>query len=320
MKAKEFIAIGLACIFLFLLGVILLDPWISDVSLAVDTGASHYYWKLPERNTITMVIVWSLFAIQLLLNYLLIMRRMRKKKYGLLKENYQLLGMNMFFLFIHLFQSLIFYDGLAQDVSVFSSQGSVIFVLVTMILMLNNRRGFIFGLRLPISERELKPIYALHGFVFTFSIVYTFWYHPAVNTIGHLFGFLYLSLFFIQISLLKTKEHVNLKWLALLEVIVVFHAMSVAYFVQNSELWAMFGFGFSFIFFFTQVYGLNLNKKIIYSLQIIFVALAIIYYAITDISNIHQVLWIPIIEYLGAFALFVLVKSYNLLKNQHSKK
>ncbi len=313
MKEKKFIASGVAIILLFLWTIVLAEPVVNDVALAPDTGASHYYWKLMERNQTTMLIVWFLFIVQLLLNYFLIMKRMKTKTYGLRRENYQLLAVNMLFLFVHLAQSIYFYDGLAQDVSIFSSQMSVIFVLVTMLVMLNLRRGFIFGYSLPMNQQTLKPVYILHGFVFAFAMIYTFWYHPTINTIGHLFGFLYLSLFFIQISLVRTKSHLNLKWLFCLEVLVVFHAMTVAYFVQNSDLWAMFGFGFGFIVVFTQIYSLNLKKWMYYLIQIAFVILAITYYMRTGISNIHQVLWIPIIEYGVALLIYICLRLYQQL-------
>ncbi len=277
--------------------IIVCDPLISDVTLGSDTGASYYLWKLTERNNLNMVIVWTLFTAHLVGNYYLIKKRMKNKQYGVTTENIHLLIYNLIFIIIHLIQSIIGYDGLAQDVSVFSSQYSVIFILVTILFMQVPKRGIIFGLKFKINPRFLKFIYAVHGFVFTFSIVYTFWYHPMINTIGHLVGFLYMYLLFIQLSLVKTKLHTDGKWIVGLEALVALHGASVAYFVQSSDLWAMFLFGFGFIFIFTQIYGLGLPKRIIHLAQIGFIIVILIYYGQTSLTNIHQVLWIPIIEY-----------------------
>ena len=41
---------------------------------------------------------------------------------------------------LHMVQPQVFFDGLAQDVSIYSSQGSVILLLVVVLLMENRRR------------------------------------------------------------------------------------------------------------------------------------------------------------------------------------
>lgn len=285
------IAFGLVLI------IVAIDPLVSDVPLLPDTGASHYYWQLETRNALNMLLVWIFFGIQLVGNIQLIRKRQKEKSREFTATNLQILLFNFVMIIIHYIQSIIGYDGLAQDVSVFSSQYSVILVLVMIILMQAPRRGLIFGKRLKIDKPIMNIIYGVHGFLFTFAIVYTFWFHPVVYTIGHLFGFFYMFLLFIQIGLFKTKIHTNPKWIVWLEVLVAFHGASVAYFVQNSDLWAMFLFGFGFIFFATQIYGITNNRKLIHIAQIGFVIAILLYYSTNNIGNIHQVLWIPIVEY-----------------------
>jgi hypothetical protein len=43
------------------------------------------------------------------------------------------------------------------------------------------------------------------------NIVYTFWYHPAEHTMGHLLGFFYSTMMLARGSLFFTRLHVN-KW------------------------------------------------------------------------------------------------------------
>lgn len=313
-KIKKTLVISVIVAVVLTVLIIVIDPLVSDVSLAPDTGASHYYWKLPERNNLNMIIVWSLFLTHLFGNYYLIRKRMNNNLRDITKENIQILGFNLIFIVIHYVQSIIGYDGLAQDVSVFSSQYSVIFVLVSIILMEIPRRGLFFGKKFKLNPKIMKLLYITHGFIFTFSIVYTFWYHPVINTIGHLFGFFYMFLLFTQIGMVKTYIHTNPKWIVCLEVLVAFHGASVAYYVQNSSLWAMFFFGFGFIFIATQIYGLNLSKLVRTIVQVAFILVAVLYYWITDITQIHQILWIPIIEYLHVAVLLAILYIIKFIK------
>lgn len=306
-KTNKALAISIAVSVLLVIVIVLINPIVSDVTLAPDSGASHYYWKLPVRNQINMIIVWSLFFIHLFGNYYLIRGRLKDNRRDFTQANINILVFNLIMVVIHYGQSIIGYDGLAQDVSVFSSQYSVIFVLVTIILMEIPRRGLIFGIKFKIDGRILKVLYATHGFIFTLAIVYTFWFHPVIATIGHLFGFFYMFLLFIQLGMVKTQIHTNPKWIVGLEVLVAFHGASVAYYVQNSSLWSMFFFGFGFMFAFTQVYGLGISKVKISACQIGYLALAFFYYLSIDITNIHQILWIPIIEYAHVIIFMVVI-------------
>lgn len=285
-----------------------------DVSLLPDKGASWYYWKLPIRNNLTMIIVWLLFGLHLIGNYVLIRKRIKIKKYGFNKINLYLLIYNLFFILLHQFQTIISFDGLAQDVSVFSSQYSVILVLVIILLMKLNSRGFIFGYKLNLQQKSLNLLYKIHGFVFVFSIIYTFWYHPMVFTLGHSFGFLYIFLFLIQVSFIKTQIHTKKYWTIVLEFLVALHSTSVAFFVQNSEIWRMFLFGFLFIFISNQIYDFNFKKKNIILIQLIYFISAFITYYFYDIYKIHQILWIPLIEYLHLIILYILFSIFNKLK------
>lgn len=286
--------------FLLCLLIMLVGPYTSDVYLLPDQGAAWYYWKLPHRYINTMIIVWVLFFVHLFGNYYLIKKRLKETGNKFTKNNLYLLVFNFIFIILHLLETVFLYDGLAQDMPIFTSQYSVILVLIVILVMESTRRGIFFGYKVALPKTSLKWLYATHGFLFVLAIIYTFWFHPMIFTVGHIFGFFYIFLLMIQFSFIKTKIHYNSRFIVFLEILVAFHAVSVAVVLQNSAIWSMFGFGFLFIFFATQIYGLGLSKIMRRCFQGLFLIVIILFYWQNGFESIHQVLWIPIIEYGGA--------------------
>ncbi len=165
---------------------------LDSVELLPDQGASWYYWKLPEPTFWTRLTAWGGYlAHQITIWWLIYYAQKTNTRYttGLHRVNVWALGANAFIL-LHFVQTHIWYDGLAQDVSIFSSQGSVIVLLVWVLLMENNRRGMFFGKKLPLGKSIIRWARDYHGYYFAWAIIYTFWYHPTVSTSGHLIGFL----------------------------------------------------------------------------------------------------------------------------------
>ena len=54
---------------------------------------------------------------------------------------------NAVFIVLQVAQTHLWYGGLAQDVSIFGTQGSVVVLLVWVLLRENSRRGLFFGKR-----------------------------------------------------------------------------------------------------------------------------------------------------------------------------
>ncbi len=118
-----------------------------------DQGASWYYWKLPVPTFWSRATAWGGYLLhQLAVWGLIFYAQTRVKRYtkGLHRVNLIALGANAFFILLHFVQTQLWYDGLAQDVSIWSSQGSVILMLV-MILLMENRRRVSFGVTKPLS-------------------------------------------------------------------------------------------------------------------------------------------------------------------------
>jgi hypothetical protein len=228
----------------------------------------------------------------------------QKAKYttGLHRFNVAAWAANAVFILLHFVQTHIWYDGLAQDVSIWSSQASVIVLLVWVLLMENRRRGMFFGKKLPIGQQIIRFARKYHGYFFAWATIYTFWYHPMEPTSGHLIGFFYMFLLLLQGSLFFTRIHTNRWWTLAQEVIVLAHGALVAV-MQGNGLWPMFAFGFGGIFVITQMHGVGLSRLTRWVILILYVGAALVVYGMRDITMIHQTMWIPMIEYLGVLVL-----------------
>ena len=270
-----------------------------------DTGASWYYWKLPEPTVWGRITAWGFYALhQIALWSLIYVAQKRDLPHigGLHRINILALCVNAFFILVHFVQTHVWYDGLAQDVSIWSSQGSVILMLVVILLMENRRRGMFFGKRAPLPERVIDLARRYHGYVFAWATVYTFWYHPMEDTVAHLGGFLYMFLLFLQGSLIMTRIHVNRWWMLVQEVTVLVHGTLVAV-MQGNGLWPMFAFGFGGLLVITQMHGLRLSKLVKWALLAIYIAAALVVYSQRGWVQLNEIVRIPLIEYLAVFVL-----------------
>lgn len=306
-KRAFLVSLGFAILSVALIG--LLGYRLDGIELLPDTGAAWYYWKLPERDALTMWIVWGIYLIHQVSVWVLIYKLQHSNKDQRWHYNLWLMIINGVFIILHILQTHIWYDGLAQDVPVMSSQGSVIVMLVLILIIENNRRGLFFGKSVKGFKNITIFIRKYHGYFIAWALIYTFWYHPTISTAGHLFGFFYMFLLMIQMSFVKTGIHNNKYFKFALEVLVLAHGTAVAV-LQANNMWPMFAFGFGFMAVVTQVYGIGLPvwaRRAIQGLYLI--GVTIVFAGFTghrEISDIHQITWIPIIEYLLVFVfLFV---------------
>jgi len=293
----------------FSLGITLLiwalNPLLANIKLLPDTGYAWYYWKLPDPTIWTRFSVWGLyFAHQIAFWWMIWFSQRNKTKYttGLHNFNIWALGINAAFILLRVLQTHLWYDGLAQDVHIFTSQGSVIVLLVWVLVMENSRRGMFFGKKAPFSKEIIRFARKYHGYYFAWATVYTFWYHPAVSTPAHLWGFFYMFLLLLQGSLFFTRIHVNKYWTFFQEFTVLVHGTIVAVFQANG-LWPMFAYGFGAIFILTQLYGLGLKTWQRWAFISVYVASALYVYNGRLIQGLLEVIRIPAIDYILVFVL-----------------
>ncbi|MEV0612328.1 hypothetical protein AB0I81_03320 [Nonomuraea sp. NPDC050404] len=289
----------------------LLGGRLQGIDLLPDQGASWYYWKLPEPTFWTRLSAWTGYAAHQIAFWWLIyyaQTRVRRYTSGLHGVNIAALAVNTGFIVLHILQTHLFYDGLAQDVSIFSSQGSVILLLVVVLLMENKRRGLFVGRPAPLGKAVVDFARRYHGYLFSWAAVYTFWYHPAEGTSGHLIGFFYMFLLLLQGSLFLTRAHTNRWWTFTLEAMVAVHGTLVAVMTSGPDgAWPMFLFGFLGVFVITQMHGLGLPSAARWGLAGCYVAAALLVYGLRGdlMGAVAEPIRIPAIEYVlvGVLAL-----------------
>ena len=175
----------MACLALTVL-IWLLGPYSAHIAFAPDQGALWYYWQRPDPDLWSRVSAWGLYIGHQLAIWWLIYSA--KSLYsepgtdstasssvyqslGLHKVNLYALGVNLVFILLHIAQTKIFYDGLAQDVSNLSAQFSVIILLIMVLLLEHKRRGLFFGQKLPAAEHSYSWIRRYHGYYFAWAII-----------------------------------------------------------------------------------------------------------------------------------------------------
>lgn len=294
-----------------------LEPFLR--TLLPDKGAAWYYWKLPVRNPQSMLIVWILylahqFSIWGAIYWAQRNLSGRPPSKTLTKYNIITLAINAAAIILHLAETHILFDGLAQDVPIWTSQGSVIIMLVVVLIIENRRRGLILGRKIerPLTVEVTRFFRQNHMYIFAWALVYTFWFHPMAVDPQLLSGFIYMFFLFTQMSLAWTWIHLEARWIIFLESYVAIHALIVAIYNTfqhgSPEMWPMFFAGFAFMFVFTHQYGLRLDRRIrmlIIGVYLLFVSWLYLPgpfgfgRELVYLTRL-EVLWIPIILYLLA--------------------
>ncbi|MCY4020816.1 MAG: hypothetical protein OXG39_15495 [Chloroflexi bacterium] len=268
-----------------------------------------YEWQLAEQTAWGQLTAWLGFAVHQLLIWGTIayaQKRYSKRDYGktLRPVNLWALGINVVFIVLHYLQSMFFYDGIAQDLPSWTAQFAVALMLIVILGMENQRRGLFFGKKVKFRKAFTDGLRKYHGYFFSFAVIYTFWFHPMIPTLGHLVGFIHVVLVMAQGSMMFMRVHLNKRWTLLLEILVLPHAVQVAL-NQSSNIWPMFFFGFAAIFLVTQMHGLGLRPwvgRIFYS-SFLLVTLYV-YLVLREPYEVNEVLRIPLIEYLVLFIMY----------------
>ncbi len=266
-----------------------------------------YPWRLTEPTAAARLTAWGLYLLHNILAWgVIYMAQRQKPKFSdsLQRFNIAMLVVNVVFVILHIIQTQLFYDGLAQSVPELTALGSVALMLIVILILETPRRGLIFGKKVKFSQRFLQIVRHYHGYLFSWAAIYTFWYHPTEGTWGHLMGFFYMFLLFTQSVLLFNRAHLNRYWTFLLEAFVLVHGVTVAV-LQGNELWPMFAFGFGAMIVLTQMYGLGLNTWARRGLGIAFLLAVVASYGLTGrFAQINEVTRIPVLDYLVVFVLY----------------
>ena len=143
---------------------------------------------------------------------------------------------------LHLLQTHLKYDGIAQDAAELCPIIATVLSLVVLAMMQQTERGLVFGYRL-----EGETFIALtniarrfHPYIVGWDVVFTFWYHPMEGGWHHSPGFFSLFCILIQGCLLFTTAHLNPVWRVALELMGFPHAIYVEYSHSERCRWKMF--------------------------------------------------------------------------------
>ncbi|WP_235015401.1 hypothetical protein [Oceanicoccus sp. KOV_DT_Chl] len=279
--------------------IISLGPYSNAAMFAPDQGSFWYYWKLQNPDFWSRFSVWSLYALhQISLWGLIAYAQLQRPKYSktLNPVNIAAIAVNALFILLHIWQTKYWYDGLAQDTPVWTSQASVVFMLIFVLIMENKRRGLFFGKSIEAVEKPAGFLKRYHGYYFAWAIIYTFWFHPIEDTVGHLLGTFYTIMLMLQGSLFFTRFHTNRHWTLLLETFVLIHGALMAYMTAESGQWRMFLFGFLTMFVITQMHGIGLGNKTRCSIVGLYIA-AIVFSYFGDWGAMIAIVRIPVAEY-----------------------
>ena len=291
--------------------ILLLQSSLEQVTLLPDQGAAWYFWKRSDPNFASQASAWGGYLAHQFFIWGVIIwakknREALKDRTKLHLINWIALAGTAAFGMLHFFQTAIWYDGLAQNVSVFSSQASVILLLVVVLMIEAPRRGLFFGT----GGKKLMGIRPFliryHGYYFSWAVVYTFWFHPMETSWGHLFGFFYTFLLMIQAGFIFTRVHTNRWWTLTLEFLVLFHGVMVAL-IAGQEFWTMFLFGFLMMFIVTQMHGIGLSRVARWIISMLFILSLIYVYSERGWSQINEIFRIPMIDYILVFILSGLI-------------
>ncbi len=285
--------------------------------------AFFYPWQTHSPTTMAYVTAWVGYALHNILVWGLIFAAKRESpKYqeGFRWFNWAMLGVNGLFYVLHWAQTQLWYDGLAIAVPEVTSQGSVVLMLVLVLILETPRRGLILGKKIKFQKRFMQIVREYHGYIISWGIIYTFWYHPMENTFGHLAGFYYIFLLLAQSTLIFNRTHLNKYWTFTLEALVLIHGTTVAIYQQNG-IWPMFFFGFGAMIILTQMYGIGLKTWGRRLLAVAFVIGTLLFYGWNgNWVGLNEVIRIPFIEFGLVGVLYLLYLGINGLLSRFRPK
>jgi hypothetical protein len=276
--------------------------------LLPDRGAAWYYWQLPSTTTLTRITYWVGYGIHQIVVWGLLIEARRRSNRGesVLRFNWLVMGVNLFFVALHLVQTWFWYDGLAQEVPIWVSQGSVIVMLVLILFLEIPRRGLFWGRAFAAPGRTYRFVRSWHGMFISWAIVFTFWFHPMDGNWGLMSGFIYMFLLFVQIGLFNRPFHTNRAWIVLLESFVVVHATLITVYKAN-PIWPMFMVGFLVMFVLTQMHALPGARYWRWPVLAAFVVgVAALYWFVRGFEHIYEITFIPVALYGGALGLLLI--------------
>ena len=127
-----------------------------------------YPWRLVDPTTMARLSAWIGYALHNLFVWTIIFlarREQPKFQRQFRWYNWAMLAGNGSFVILHILQTHLFYDGLAQDVPEITALGSVALMLMIVLILETPRRGLALGKRVRFDRRFLKIVREYHGYL-----------------------------------------------------------------------------------------------------------------------------------------------------------
>ena len=161
---------GIAFSILFTLLIWVTGQRLANIPLLPDQGLTWYLWKLPSPTFWSQFTAWAGYLLHQLFLWGLIyygQKNIHTYAKGLHSLNVVALAGNALFAGLHLLQTQLWYDGLAQNVPLQSSEAAVVLLLVVVLIMENQRRGLVFGKKVPLGTAMIDFFRRNHGYIFS---------------------------------------------------------------------------------------------------------------------------------------------------------
>lgn len=291
---------------------------LSRFQIVGPTVPFAYPWRLAAPNSAALITAWGAYLLHNIIVWGIIyfaQRQQPKFSNNLSWFNWALIATNVGFILLHIVQSQLWFDGLAASVPEISALGSVAVMLMVIIIFETPRRGLIFGKKFKFKDGFMQIARKYHGYFFSWATIYTFWYHPTEGTWGHLMGFFYMFMLFVQSALIFNRAHINKWWTFFLEFFVLIHGVTVAV-LQGQSMWPMFAFGFGAMVVLTQMYGLGLGTWVKRALAVGFIVITVgAYILMGRLGAWNEIIRIPVLDYMVIFLLYGIYLLINWIIN-----
>jgi hypothetical protein len=238
----------------------------------------EYPWRDPRGpDTLRRAVTWVCYLSHQLCSLLCVYVAKRSRSTGtaqyttkLSPANIWALGMNFSFFAMRFVHSAWSLDGLSGELPFWAPELAGLLIVIVIMLMENESRGLVFGWRWPLHEAGSYLAKRYHGYIFSFFIVQALWYHPTLSITSHAVEYAHLALLLTQSSLFYTRQHLNPYWKALLETMIVLHAIPLAetplsiytLVPESSRAWCAFLFGLLIVICATPLFGLPAYAKL----------------------------------------------------------
>jgi hypothetical protein len=275
----------------------------------------EYPFRLAQSSIWSHLVPWICYVVHQSGHWYLISQARSAHSRGELKWTpagqlnpyaHKMLVLNGVMVLMHFLVSRFNYNGLCSSFSEISTLVAGVTSLVVVMMFEGPRRGWAFGCDVPSKtwseslKRFAGQVKHYHGYMASFGIIVTFWYHPFEATLAHFTGWTHMMMLIVQSSLIYQNQHRDRYWTAIVEVWIMVHGTTVAYFqgYMSGELYSMFATSFLMLFAMSTAWGLPIVQRFLSTKEswryyAVFGAIVALYAPVAYFFLIGRTWWLP---------------------------